>query len=96
MDKLVSLYSRPPHKDEFYSEQEQRDLTENLPPLSLKFDLPPIDDVSCFSVSLPGSSPAGGSQAPSRWTPHPAEQPPSSLHAIDLLGWDKTEPFRNR
>lgn len=45
MDKLVAQYSRPPHQNEFYSEQEQRDLTESLPPLSLKFNLPPVDNV---------------------------------------------------
>ena len=46
MDKLVAQYSRPPHQNEFYSEQEQRDLTESLPPISLKFNLPPVDNVS--------------------------------------------------
>ncbi|GAT22143.1 proteasome component PRE2 precursor [Aspergillus luchuensis] len=45
MDKLVAQYSRPPHQNEFYSEQEQRDLTESLPPLSLKFNLPPVDNI---------------------------------------------------
>lgn len=45
MDKLVAQYTRSPHQNEFYSEQEQRDLTESLPPLSLKFNLPPIDNV---------------------------------------------------
>lgn len=40
MDKLVAQYSRPSHQNEFYSEQEQQDLTESLPPLSLKFALP--------------------------------------------------------
>lgn len=46
MDKLVAQYSRRPHQHEFYSEQEQQDLTESLPPLSLKFSLPPVDNVS--------------------------------------------------
>ncbi|TPR04374.1 Protein kinase domain family protein [Aspergillus niger] len=48
MDKLVAQYSRPPHQNEFYSEQEQRDLTESLPPLSLKFNLPPVDNSRAF------------------------------------------------
>lgn len=59
MDKLVAQYSRPPHQNEFYSEQEQRDLTESLPPLSLKFNLPPVDNVrytpcgvACLGVRL--------------------------------------------
>jgi 20S proteasome subunit beta 5 len=46
MDKLVAQYSRPPHQNVFYSEQEQQDLTESLPPLSLKFALPPVANVS--------------------------------------------------
>lgn len=74
MDKLVSVYSRPPHKDDFYSEQEQRDLTENLPPLSLKFDLPPIDDVSpLFSLIATSIGTARCSQTPSRWIPRPGQ-----------------------
>lgn len=42
----MAQYSRPPHQNEFYSEQEQQDFTESLPPLSLKFSLPPVDNVS--------------------------------------------------
>lgn len=45
MDKLVAQYTQSPHQNEFYSEQEQHDLTESLPPISLKFDLPPVDNV---------------------------------------------------
>ncbi|TQB70120.1 Proteasome subunit beta type-5 [Monascus purpureus] len=48
MDKLVAQYTRPPHQNEFYSEQEQRALTETLPPLTLKFDLPPLDNSPAF------------------------------------------------
>lgn len=51
MDKIVAQYSRPPHQNEFYSEQEQQDLTESLPPLSLKFSLPPVDNVSLCNAS---------------------------------------------
>lgn len=51
MDKLVAQYSRPPHQNEFYSEQEQQDLMESLPPLSLKFSLPPVDNVSSCGTS---------------------------------------------
>lgn len=50
MDKIVAQYSRPSHQNEFYSEQEQQDLTESLPPLSLKFALPPVDNVSDFNI----------------------------------------------
>jgi hypothetical protein len=46
MDQLVRQYTRSPHQNEFYSEQEQHDLTEALPPLSLKFSLPPVANVS--------------------------------------------------
>lgn len=45
MDKLVAQYASSPHQNEFYSDQEQRDLTETTPPLSLKFNLPPVDNV---------------------------------------------------
>jgi 20S proteasome subunit beta 5 len=48
MDKLVAQYSRPPHQNEMYSEQEQQDLTASVPPLSLKFSLPPVDNRSAF------------------------------------------------
>lgn len=46
MDKLVAQYTRSPHQNEFYSEQEQQELTEALPPISLNFKLPPLDNVS--------------------------------------------------
>ena len=51
MDKLVAQYSRPPHQNEMYSEQEQQDLTASVPPLSLKFSLPPVDNVS-FTMDI--------------------------------------------
>lgn len=51
MDKLVAQYSRQPDQNEFHFEQEQ-DLAEGLPPLSLKFSLPPVDNVSSLD-SLP-------------------------------------------
>lgn len=46
MDTIVAQYTRSPYEDEFYSEEEQRSLTESIPPLSLKFDLPPVANVS--------------------------------------------------
>ena len=52
MDQLVRQYTRSPHQNEFYSEQEQHDLTESLPPLSLKFALPPVANVSSIVVIL--------------------------------------------
>lgn len=52
MDKLVAQYSRPAHQNELYSEQQQHDLTESLPPLSLKFNLPPVDNVSYNPMNL--------------------------------------------
>jgi hypothetical protein len=51
MDQLVRQYTRSPHQNEFYSEQEQHDLTEALPPLSLKFSLPPVANVSYSLLS---------------------------------------------
>lgn len=52
MDKLVAQYSRLPHQNEFYSEQEQQDLTETVPPLSLKFSLPPVENVSVTEAKI--------------------------------------------
>ncbi|KAI9926932.1 hypothetical protein MW887_004031 [Aspergillus wentii] len=54
MDKLVAQYSRRPHQNEFYSEQEQHDLTESHPSISLKFNLPPVDNVSLKSTGCGG------------------------------------------
>lgn len=48
MDTLVAQYSRPQHDYADYSNQEQQELTQSLPPLSLNFSLPPIDQVSHF------------------------------------------------
>lgn len=47
MDTIVAQYTRAPFENEF-SEQEQRDLTEIHPPISLKFNLPPVENVSYF------------------------------------------------
>jgi hypothetical protein len=56
MDKLVAQYSRTHHHNEMYSEQEQEDFASSVPPLSLKFSLPPVDNVStvgyCGGFSL--------------------------------------------
>ena len=46
MDTLVARYSGSAFRDDLYSEEQQRDLTECLPPLSLKFELPPVAKVS--------------------------------------------------
>jgi len=58
MDKIVAQYSRPQHQNDFYSEAEQQELTEGMPPLSLKFALPPVDNVSVFD-SIDGYCPSG-------------------------------------
>lgn len=47
MDKIVAQYTRSPQQDEFLAEQQE--LAESTPPLSLKFNLPPLDNVSLFS-----------------------------------------------
>lgn len=46
MDTLVAQYSRPMFQNEGYSHNEEQELAETLPPLSLKFALPPVDKVS--------------------------------------------------
>lgn len=51
----MAQYTRSPYENEFYSEQEQRDLTECHPPISLKFNLPPVENVSyslCVELRL--------------------------------------------
>ena len=46
MDTLVAQYSRPAFYNEGYSQYEQQELTQATPPLSLRFALPPIANVS--------------------------------------------------
>lgn len=46
MDALVSQYARPAYQDEgFNTEDEETQLVNSLPPLGLKFALPPIPQV---------------------------------------------------
>lgn len=45
MDALVAQYSRPALQNEVYTEEDQHELTQITPPLSLKFALPPIAQV---------------------------------------------------
>lgn len=46
MDLLVAQYSRPAFQDEGYSSQEQQELLETVPPLSLRFAMPPVAKVN--------------------------------------------------
>lgn len=46
MDLLVAQYSRPAFQDEGYSAHEQQELSETVPPLSLRFAMPPIAKVN--------------------------------------------------
>jgi 20S proteasome subunit beta 5 len=49
MDTLVARYSRPAyHDNEVFSEQEQQDLSDSVPSLSLKFAMPPVAHVRRF------------------------------------------------
>ena len=50
MDALVAQYSRPAFENEGYSLEEQQELSEATPPLSLKFALPPIASVSYTQI----------------------------------------------
>ncbi len=52
MDSLVAQYSRPAFEDEGYSQQEQYELSQTLPPLSLNFALPPIANVGLMWQQL--------------------------------------------
>lgn len=46
MDTLVARYTRSPFDTEGFSSEDQQDYTDSLPPLSLKFALPPVARVS--------------------------------------------------
>ena len=48
MDSLVTQYSRPAFENEGYSKEEQLELSETTPPLSLRFALPPLANVRCL------------------------------------------------
>jgi 20S proteasome subunit beta 5 len=46
MDTLVARYTQSPFENEGFSAEEQEHYTDSLPPLSLKFALPPVARVS--------------------------------------------------
>ena len=50
MDSIVAQYTRSAEQREGYSNEEQSELSEVSPPLSLKFALPPVENV-CFGYS---------------------------------------------
>ena len=52
MDSLVSTYSRSAFEDEGYSPDEQQELVQATPPLSLKFAMPPMANVSSFKAEM--------------------------------------------
>lgn len=49
MDSLVAQYTRPAHTEEGQSYDEQQELAQATPELSLKFALPPVAQV-CPSI----------------------------------------------
>lgn len=48
MDTLVARYAGSPFQDDYHLEREYREISRCLPPLSLKFDLPPVSRPSAF------------------------------------------------
>ncbi|KAL1991026.1 hypothetical protein VTN49DRAFT_5530 [Thermomyces lanuginosus] len=52
MDTIVARYARPSLENEAFPEESQREYTECTPPLSLKFDLPPLENPSSFLRAL--------------------------------------------
>lgn len=48
MDALVARYTQPAFANEGYTSEEQEEYADSLPPLSLKFALPPIAQPSAF------------------------------------------------
>lgn len=45
MDSLVTRYSRPTHSYDSHFEEDEDYLSPSVPPLSLKFALPPVANV---------------------------------------------------
>lgn len=98
MDTLVAHYSRPAYHQEGYSWEEQQELSEATPPLSLRFALPSMPDVGflCYPRCHYGGSTlvllvANNeiSQPPffvQRQTTTRIQVAPSSLHTV-LLHW---------
>lgn len=52
MDSLVATYSQPAFEDEGYSSDEQQQLTQAKPSLSLNFTLPPMPNVRSAWVKV--------------------------------------------
>ena len=48
MDTLVARYTQSPFANECFNSEEQNDFYETVPPLSLKFALPPVPRPSAF------------------------------------------------
>lgn len=48
MDTLVARYTQSPFANEGFASEEQNDYYDTLPPLSLKFALPPVPRPSAF------------------------------------------------
>jgi len=48
MDALVAQYTQSPFANEGYNLEDQDDYSQSLPPLSLKFALPPVPRPSAF------------------------------------------------
>ena len=52
MDTLVAQYSRPAFEEEGYSQNDQHQLAQITPSLSLNFALPPLANVSPLETTL--------------------------------------------
>ena len=52
MDALVAQHARPAFENEGYSYEDQQELSQTVPPLSLKFALPPLENVSESTTHL--------------------------------------------
>jgi 20S proteasome subunit beta 5 len=48
MDTLVARYSRPMFEREGFSQNEEQELYQTVPSLSLKFAMPPVAQVCLF------------------------------------------------
>jgi hypothetical protein len=65
MDSLVAQYSRPAYQQqEPFLENEQDELSESVPGLSLKFAMPPIAHVSSLQLRSTSSQPPRPASSP--------------------------------
>ena len=97
MDTLVAQYSKPMFEKENYNQDDQVDLYNPAPSLSLRFAMPPIAQVSCCQSSK-ALSRAPGARWSLSWASaddfhHDSPQPGSELQLTTMP--TQTAPSRS-